>query len=293
MQIIQPSVYLLFFLLLFIAHFVLLYFSLKKLFNTANINTMEKWLIFLLVLLVPIAGSVIFLKSKAYNRITLLCFALLALLASCTVNNGASNADTDPNLRYLTHQYKYIDGNNRITADSITFQQACRQQLRHASSIASHRDSLSVVLPMEFANKAQADSALYVLSYSWTRLAYHLWMSEDSVKALAGKTGADHPYQLKSMLSADQLPTPEYEPLLKELRTKVFGFTKDSSVFQLSNKKLLDLALLKNQSRVKDEFNIKSKIFAANKSGGESNDEEDEVPAKGCGRKNCCMLAEE
>lgn len=192
----------------------------------------------------------------------------------------ACNETSKQELAAKYPELKYIDQFNNIDSDSPV-----------------DRDSLRQALRLELKNDKEVFQAFRTLTYSWKRLSYHLWLSEEETKAFAAAHGFTHPLAFKYYL-LENGNSSDIADFKKELRDKIIESTKNDTVLSLDNDALLNFALANSEERIKDEIMANYKISVGNASDEVCQDyltslmdENGKIKKKGCGKIDCCMLA--
>jgi hypothetical protein len=190
---------------------------------------------------------------------------------------------------YFNYNYKYLDENFKINISSKDFQKAINKYEFFPNLIKTYNDSLGIVLMLEFNDWDHARMAKMRLTYTWLRLSYHLWISENETKQMAKKFGFTQPYLFKDFLSKSASRNNTYlNNFFTTLRTnlKNTAGVKDKDFRSGSIDDLMNLALNKSPERIKDFQEIKYEREHGVKPG------KDVKIGVSCGKENCCQDAE-
>ncbi|MGE0079457.1 MAG: hypothetical protein AB7S48_16470 [Bacteroidales bacterium] len=130
-------------------------------------------------------------------------FLFFALLFSNIVNAQTPSAEEViaeykrySNYDYLNHKYKYLDKNYKIHISSELFQHLIKENKIYPEAIKAYKDSIAVVMCGEFESWPQRNIASYVITFSWLRIGYYLWITNAQAKELGQRYGVSMPYQL-------------------------------------------------------------------------------------------------
>ncbi len=191
---------------------------------------------------------------------------------------------------FFTINYKYLDDEYNIIIDSVIFEKAIKTYGFYPERIKDHSDSLSIVMMAEFNDWDMARIAKLTISYTWIRLGYHTWQSQEEAKEFAMKFGINHPYKMKEFLINENNNDPEIIAFFNELKTKVKSQKTQTNIDVLDRDKLLIAALRCNPQHIADY----QKMVTERRKEREAYLKEhgDVDPSKlgvGCGKKNCCQ----
>jgi hypothetical protein len=166
--------------------------------------------------------------------------------------NKQYQSDSLSKLNYLNRTYKYLDTDFKINIPKDTFDFAVKKYKFYKERIKKYKDSLTVVMVHEFSGNEASRFATLRIGYTWRRLAYHLWISEEESKILGNKNNFNHPYKLKTYIENDTIQTQQRKNIIKDLKSKMFaeGFYKLDTF--PNTRKLLNFALRENPERKSD-----------------------------------------
>ncbi|QHS60430.1 hypothetical protein [Chitinophaga agri] len=218
----------------------------------------------------------------------------LSLLA-CNDTHKQELATKYPALKYIDYDFKYINKERAIDLSADA-------QAAGAISGIDYKDSLRQVLTLELKDADEAKLAFQALTYTWRRLSYHLWLSEEATKAFAAKHNIFHPLQFKYYLLENSTTNEDIIAFKNELKAKLFAATNNNKVMSLDNNALLDFAMLNSEERKEDEilYNFKTSRKMKNQDASDLvcqeylnslTDDNGKINKKGCGKTDCCMLA--
>lgn len=198
--------------------------------------------------------------------------------------------DSLKKFNYLSYKYHFLDSNYQIRIDEKTFNKAIHKYNFLEDRIKSYKDSLGVVLMIEFNDWNKVRIGKQRISYSWLRLGYHTWQSEQEAENFAHLFGITHPWRMREYLVDETNNNPLIVDFINNLRTKIKEESQEQEIDHLSRKKLLNKALLHNPRRIKDYAKLievrKKQEEAYLKEHGELHKSNIGV---GCGKKNCCQ----
>jgi len=188
------------------------------------------------------------------------------------------------NIDFFNYNYKYLDQDYKISISSQKFDSIVTKYEFYKDRIHKYRDSLAVVLVENFnGDWKKTNKATFVISYSWQRLSYHLWMDIDDSKKLAKEFNFNHPYRFKQFLLTD-LEDKEVELFFKNLKDKISNNIESTTdLDELSREQLLNFAMRYSKSRIKD-FQTKSYLQEHGKAPST-----DIKLGVSCGKSNCCQ----
>jgi hypothetical protein len=187
---------------------------------------------------------------------------------------------------YFSHPYKYLDKNLKISITNNEFQNTIIKYNFFSDRIEKYNDSLNVVLMAEFNDWDHARFAKMRLTYSWLRLGYHLWLSENDTKKMAKKYGYTLPYLFKEFLIKSGNSHDVYlDNFFSDLRSNLLKTegVKEGDFKSGSVDDLLNIALVKSPDRIKDWQKL-----AYEREHGVQRGKDIKVGVS-CGKKNCCQ----
>lgn len=164
----------------------------------------------------------------------------------------------DKNYDFLLHPYKYLNNKYQITIDSDTYEREIIRGEFYKSRINDYKDSLVVVMGVEFPNSpSAAKKASLRVGYSWQRLAYHTWQTPSEIENFAKTFNIYHPYRMKEFLIDEKNSNKSILDFFKNLRS-IVPKTNTKDLEKLNRRELLNHALATNQSRIEDFIELKT-----------------------------------
>lgn len=216
----------------------------------------------------------------------IISFFFFFLFASINSQNlgESKKLETSINVDFFKYPYKYLDKNFKILIPSVIFEQTITKHNIYRDRIVTHKDSLGVVLTAEFNGEwDKVRIAQNMLSYTFLRLGYHIWLSENDTESLSKKYGFIEPYRFKEFLMNDKNHDAYLKRLFIHLREKVFELTKDEKVKTMNAYQLMNVALRNSPQRIED-----FQILAFERKHGYKPDKNTKL-GEGCGKENCCQ----
>ncbi|MCW3804018.1 hypothetical protein [Plebeiibacterium marinum] len=159
--------------------------------------------------------------------------------------------DSLKKLDFLSMDYKFLNNEFKIQIDSTTFSSGVEKYHFYPEKILTYKDSLIVVLMIQFDDWPKAKIAKRDISYSWLRLGYHTWQTPDEARNFAQEFGISHPWRMKLLLMDDNNDDQKIINFYVDLKNKLIknnlsGFEK------LNRKDLLTFAMQKNPQHIAD-----------------------------------------
>lgn len=182
---------------------------------------------------------------------------------------------------FLNYKYKYLDENYNILVDSTEFNETVAKYKFYPERIINYKDSLAIVMMLEFGDWKKCRGAVIQITYSWLRLGYHIWKSPVEAEEFAFSYGIFHPWKMKMFLTDEKNNDEKIINLYNNLKDNIAESDSTIVVDSLSRSRILDLALLYNPERMKD-WQRKRYIREHGKL-------DEKYIGKGCGKKNCCQ----
>jgi len=203
------------------------------------------------------------MKVSIYKIIAPLFFCILAL--QCCYAQQENKFEYN----VFDHKLKYLDKNYKIVISKKEFDNKVKISQAIPSRIRNFRDSVAIVLFDEFKNYEVYTAAVFQITYTWTRLANHLWQSESYLQKVASLKSIHHPYLFKKFLIEQPL-----NPLTLEIVSNLKGKMKKANIkipINISNEQLFSLA---NRNNLLQNVNVKAEPCK---------------PAATCDKENCCQ----
>ena len=198
--------------------------------------------------------------------------------------------DSLSKIDYLSYDYKYLDKGFKLKVGETEFKKAVKKFDFYPERIRTYRDSLGVVLMMEFNNWHQARIAESRISFSWLRLSYFTWQEVEEVESYTRSFDIVLPWRMYEFLIDEKNDNPKIIAFLEDLKDKVKKETKRDDLDQLSRKDLLTVAMRCNPQRIADYEKMVAERKRQRKAYVKEHGEID--PSKigvGCGKENCCQ----
>ncbi|MFB9080811.1 hypothetical protein ACFFLS_21950 [Flavobacterium procerum] len=137
---------------------------------------------------------------------------------------------------FLGYKYKYLDENFKINIPKDIYEKTFTDYKFIPGRIKNYRDSLGVVLIAEFKDNDAARIAGLRINYTWKRVGYHTWMSENEILALAKKLNIKMPYRLQELFLNND---PKVKSEIQNLRDKLFLELKKEELKTMPTQELL------------------------------------------------------
>ena len=153
---------------------------------------------------------------------------------------------------YLSHKYEHLDENFKIHISSEKFQSIVEQHRLIPERIEEWKDSISVVTMGEFNNWHKCRIATGHITYSFKRLAYHLWITESKAKKLCEKYNVEHTYRFYAYMKQPEKWDGSMKKRMLKLRKKVAKASSNPDVLTMTNKMFLKQAWRSSPERIKD-----------------------------------------
>lgn len=150
----------------------------------------------------------------------------------------------------FNHNYKYLDKDYKIIIDSATFQKAVKENNGYPKLIKSYKDSLFFILTEEFEDPLYQRAGAHTLAYSWNRLGYHIWLTENESKIFASKHNFKHPFKFQMFLEKSN--NKDVNDFFRNLKSKINNKFPDEDLESLSRHDLLIKAMRLNPRRIND-----------------------------------------
>lgn len=176
------------------------------------------------------------------------------------------NRNSVLNYNYFKHNYKYLDKDFLIVIDSELFKCAVDSFGFFSDKIRKYKDSLFVIMKLEFNSNEMALCATHKIGYSWERLAYHLWISPHEAKNIGKRIGENHPYLVKEKIISSQNDA-FISSIIRQLNKKIKVTYPSQDLPTDDVKAFLNYALKLNPQRIADYETLRKQ--------------------KSCGCKNC------
>lgn len=209
---------------------------------------------------------------------------LLLMFLSCFCFIHSQNLDIkNDKLSFFELDYEYLDEQFKINITNKNFQELTNKYNFYNERINSYDDSLAVILTHNFKGDwAKTNRARFILSYSWKRLSYHLWLSEIDVKIIAGKIKINHPYIFKQYLlnNKNSYTDKIFNDLIKKLKESSLDV---GNIKEMSRNDIMSFAMRHNKIRILD---YQRDVYKQNH--GEYPNENSELGIS-CGKENCCQ----
>lgn len=152
---------------------------------------------------------------------------------------------------YLSYQYQYLDEDYEIVMESVAFDELLESRNVDPLSLSTYSDSLMVVLVEEFDSYKDVRAASKVLNYTWQKVSYHIWKTEEETVLLADELGADsHPWYFMQLLQDDKSKNAMVDDLIKELRVKVAKAVGEEMPVDFTNAQVLEVGFETNSARL-------------------------------------------
>jgi hypothetical protein len=194
-----------------------------------------------------------------------------------TMEEHKNEVDKFQKIDYLNYNYKYLDENHKIEIPHRVFQKLLRENNFYPERINDYADSISVVMCGEFESWTQREIASFRVSYTWKRVGYYLWLTEDEAKDLGNKYSITKPYALIDLIRRHPEDwDDELVSFIANLKSKVENYTGNDDVRNMAHNDFLKFALVENPTRIKDY----AELVMSRKN----------TVSKGCGKPNCCQL---
>ncbi len=167
------------------------------------------------------------------------------------------------NYDFLAHNYTYLDSSHRITMTDQEFEFYMNKYNFIPDRIKDYEDSISVAMMAEFDNWTIARMANRRISFSWLRLSYYLWLSEENAQLTASFLGFDHPYKAFEHLYYKDTSNwdNQTKSFFKYFRNRIHEATHNHNVFDMSPKQVLGYALVENPERKKHFLALQEKRY--------------------------------
>jgi len=160
----------------------------------------------------------------------------------------------------LDRKYTYLDDNFNITIPKDTFDLALKKYNFYVNKIKKHKDSVNIILQHELKDWDASRIASLRINYSWLRLGYHLWLSEEQTKKLGEKLNFKHPYKLKQFIIDDTNNSKERITIIENLKARMTQHFLYNFKNYKNSKKLLNFALGENPQRKRDFEKVRKKM---------------------------------
>ncbi len=189
------------------------------------------------------------------------------LLGLITFSLFSFNAQSQKEIDFLDYDYKYLTEDFQIQIDSSTFQKCIEKYNFYPERIKNYKDSLGIVMMVEFGDWKKARSAELKIVFSWKRLGYYTWLKEDEAKQFAAKFQISHPWRMYELLTDESNNNPDIKAFIEALNEKVEMEEKDNPellalykkkerMFETEkkgeHKRILSKALFFNPERIQD-----------------------------------------
>lgn len=152
---------------------------------------------------------------------------------------------------FLDKNYTYLDANFKPVISSKTFNLAVEENKFIKSRIRNYKDSLRIILAYEIKDSDASRFATNRIGYTWLRLGYHLWLSEEECKEIGENFGFTHPYKFKEHIIDDKDKGKERLLFIRNFKKRMQKETNYQLDTFINTSNLLDFALHKNPVRIK------------------------------------------
>lgn len=211
------------------------------------------------------------------KKLKLALFLGLTFLCNCQKKTSSNNhlvdnvsktqsmskmkIDSIKKIDFINYNYKYLDADYQITANSKDFENTIVLNNFHKENIKNYSDSLSVALMLEFGDWKVMNIAKSRILFSWEKLSFYLHKEKTDLQKIANELEiTKHPYLLYSYFRSPEksdVKNREMERLRKLLSSKL-GFSMNDLKMK-SNNNILDLSYKNHPEiiRLKEEFEKK------------------------------------
>lgn len=215
---------------------------------------------------------------KKYMKKNILVAIAILSISNCLYSQIP---DSIINVDYLSLKYRYLDDNFNIQIDSKTFDKAVKIYKFYPERISKYKDSLGVVLMLEFDDWQKCHVAYNKIGYSWKRLGYHTWQTEKEAEDFAMCFGITHPFRMREFLIDETNNGKIVADFYKELKAKVKAEDNTVSFAGLSREQVLTLAMKKNPVRIK--------LYLEELYQKRHGKVDEKYIGVGCDEENCCQ----
>jgi hypothetical protein len=153
---------------------------------------------------------------------------------------------------YLGHKYKNLTDDYKIIISNADFQKTMDKYSIYPDRIRTFKDSLGVVMLDEFGNETQARIAKLKVGYTYLRVGYHIWLTEEETKELNNRYSFTHPYELRKFIGDASRWDDYMKSFMKDLRNELYKVTEKKEIFELDTEPFLSIALRYSPTRIKD-----------------------------------------
>jgi len=168
--------------------------------------------------------------------------------------------DSLATIDYLDYNYQYLDKDFNIIIDSDIFNSTITNNKIIPERINSHKDSVRVVLDIEFQDKDQSRIAYNRITYSWQRLGYHTWQSKEGAQEFAAQFELTHPWRMREFIIDEANHHREIKKFYKQLLKKVEKETDRADLDTLSREEFLNVAMRNNPQRIDDFRKLQQEV---------------------------------
>lgn len=201
-------------------------------------------------------------------------------MPSCDFSKKTENSLND--ISFFDLKYEYLNDSYLIDIDSVSFMNLILKYRFSCDQIKTFKDSLYVIFIDNFEGDTEkSHKAKFQIGYTWKRLSYHLWISEDETKKLASRFGFSHPYLFKSFM-IENFQREDVQAVLKSLKEKVQLKFYNKSLSTKSPNELLNTAMRHNPERIRDYELLSQKLKTSDQLIQLTNS------TKVCKKQNCC-----
>lgn len=222
-----------------------------------------------------------------FKIISLIC--LIYVVFSPVMSQNFIEKTNEKDIDYLSYKYKYLDKKYAIKIKSSVFSKGIEKYNFHPNRLKTYIDSLGVIMMLEFDDWQKCNRAIQVIGFSWKRLGYYTWQSEQEIKTFSESFGIRHPWRMYEILTSDSKNF-RINEFYDNLKAKLFKIDLNLRLEKLSNKQILFLALKMNPKRMadvqKDIEKEKKEADAYLKKHGTVDPQKLGV---GCDKPNCCQ----
>ncbi len=184
--------------------------------------------------------------------IKLLIIPLLLISLSLSAQKKPLVSQEIKDYDYLSHKYEHLDENFKIHISSEMFDGFVAKYKFYPQRIKVYSDSLNVVLMGEFDNWHKCRIANLHITFSFKRIAYHLWITESEAKKLCEKYNIVHTYRFYEYMKQPERWDRSIKKRMLKLRKQVAKASNNSDVLSMSNKLFLKEAWRHSPERIKD-----------------------------------------